>query len=242
MSLYTGIDILFEASIPEAAHDPSTRDPPPRCFPGTRQEYIEDITNWVLPAVAHTASPIYWMRGPGVGKSAVAQTCAENLRQQRRLGAAFFFSINRRSRTNGSRGEHVEFFRSLIDKTMESQFQELIVKPLRELEKSGMGIGERIAVFVDALDECENREAQCQIIEIVGAAARDGIVPLCWAFFSRPEPHIEVFSFSPFALRPCSRSRATPMETLSFISASVLRTFFGASLSPWIPPGPLTAT
>jgi len=37
---------------------------------------------------------MYWMRGPaGVGKSAIAQTCAEKLAENGHLGAAFFFTV-----------------------------------------------------------------------------------------------------------------------------------------------------
>jgi len=39
---------------------------------------------------------MYWMRGPaGVGKSSIAQTCAEKLKNTGHLGAAFFFNVNR---------------------------------------------------------------------------------------------------------------------------------------------------
>jgi len=35
------------------------------------------------------------MRGPaGMGKSSIAQTCAEQLKNTGRLGAAFFFTVN----------------------------------------------------------------------------------------------------------------------------------------------------
>jgi len=73
-----GIDILYEASDPGAAFD-SQDHYDRRCFPGTREQYISDITNWVIESVDSPAS-MYWMRGPaGVGKSAIAQTCAEKL-------------------------------------------------------------------------------------------------------------------------------------------------------------------
>ncbi|KAF9446929.1 hypothetical protein P691DRAFT_644556, partial [Macrolepiota fuliginosa MF-IS2] len=73
-----GIDILLEASIPDAAHDSSVRDQRPRCSPGTRKQYIENIIRWAVPAIDEKPPPLLWMRGPaGVGKSAVAQTCAE---------------------------------------------------------------------------------------------------------------------------------------------------------------------
>lgn len=44
---------------------------------------------------ALTPSSVYWMRGPaGVGKLAIAQTCAEQMRGNGYLGAAFFFTVN----------------------------------------------------------------------------------------------------------------------------------------------------
>ncbi|KAF9447553.1 hypothetical protein P691DRAFT_802189 [Macrolepiota fuliginosa MF-IS2] len=150
------------------------------------------------------------LKGPaGVGKSAVAQTSAEKVKAGGKLGAAFFFSISGRSKP-------AEFFptiayqlstgypdyqdlierkirrdRTLVHKALASQFHELIVQPLQELDSIGKGIGKRVPIFVDGLDECDDKSAQCTIIEIVAAAANDGTLPLCWAFFSRPEPHIE---------------------------------------------------
>ncbi|KAF9445084.1 hypothetical protein P691DRAFT_637192, partial [Macrolepiota fuliginosa MF-IS2] len=47
-------------------------------------------------------------------------------------------------------------------------------------------------VIIDGLDECNSDDVQCAIVEIIAAAIReygDGL-PLLWAFFSRPEPHI----------------------------------------------------
>ncbi|KXN81507.1 hypothetical protein AN958_04504 [Leucoagaricus sp. SymC.cos] len=55
-----------------------------------------NITSWTAGANDSTL-PIYWMRGPaGVGKSAIAQTCVERVKEGGHLGAAFFF-INGRS-------------------------------------------------------------------------------------------------------------------------------------------------
>jgi len=91
-----GIDILLDSSDPGAAFD-SQDHYDRRCFPGTREQYIADITNWVTESVDPPSS-MYWMRGPaGVGKSAIAQTCAERLKDTGHLGAAFFFTVNKHS-------------------------------------------------------------------------------------------------------------------------------------------------
>ena len=85
--LVNGIDILYEASDPGTAFD-SQGHYDRRCFPGTREQYIADITNWVTES-ANPPSSMYWMRGPaGVGKSAIAQTCAKKLKETGHLGAA----------------------------------------------------------------------------------------------------------------------------------------------------------
>ncbi|KAF9447554.1 hypothetical protein P691DRAFT_706533 [Macrolepiota fuliginosa MF-IS2] len=205
----TGIDILLDASLPDAAHDSSARDPPPRCFPGTREQCIEDVVQWAIPASSDAPLPIFRMKGPaGVGKSAVAQTSVERVAARGKLGAAFFFSTDGRSKpahffttiayqlSTGYPDYHdliekkVRRDKTLVYKALASQFHELIAQPLRELGRSGKGIG-RVPIFVDGLDECEDERAQCTIIEIIAASVRDKTLPLCWAFFSRPEPHIE---------------------------------------------------
>ncbi len=77
--------------MPEAFHDSGARDPP-RCHPGTRLDYIDNISAWGSGTSCH-AEHILWVRGPtGVGKCAIAQTCAELLSERNELGAAFFFS------------------------------------------------------------------------------------------------------------------------------------------------------
>ncbi|KAF9447552.1 hypothetical protein P691DRAFT_802186 [Macrolepiota fuliginosa MF-IS2] len=206
----TGIDILLNASLPDAAHDSSARDHAPRCFPGTREQYVEDAVQWAIPAINDTPLPIFRMKGPaGVGKSAVAQTSVEEVKARGKLGAAFFFSINGRDQlarfvttiayqlsTNYPDYQDlierkIRRDRTLVHKALASQFHELIVQPLQELENSGKGIGKKVPIFVDGLDECEDESAQCTIIEIVASSVRNGNLPLCWAFFSRPEPHIE---------------------------------------------------
>ncbi len=156
--------------------------------------------------------PIYWMTGPaGVGKSAIAQTCAEILKEMKHLGAAFFFSV-------GGRNKPEKFFpsiayqlstihppyrdllestirndKTLVKKVLSSQFRYLIDDPLRELASQGKGIGQRIAVIIDGLDEFEGANAQSEIIRIIASAMSwaDNALPLCWAFFSRPELQIE---------------------------------------------------
>ncbi|KAF5353304.1 hypothetical protein D9756_007948 [Leucocoprinus leucothites] len=206
----TGIDILYEASTPEALVDAEERSYAPSCYDGTREQYIEDITNWATASNEDNAiPPLYWMKGPAaVGKSAVAQTCAERLKNSSRLAAAFFFSVN------GRRNDHTRFFptlayqlsttlpdyrdivnrkiyidRTLVRKTMASQFKSLIVEPLQELREQGKDV-QRRPIIIDGLDECKSTSAQAGIIEIIASSIQAGSTPFRWAIFSREEPHI----------------------------------------------------
>ncbi|KAF9441427.1 hypothetical protein P691DRAFT_854535 [Macrolepiota fuliginosa MF-IS2] len=207
----TGIDILLKASNCNAAHDSAAREYNPRCHPGTREQYNEDIVYWAVPASgADDPLPLFWMKGlAGVGKSAIAQMCAERLKELGKLGATFFFSLNRREKATefiptivyqlstkfpdyrDLVDQRIHHDKAILDKTMATQFEVLIVEPLQELEKAGRGIGKRITVIVDGLDECNSTDAQCKIIEIIAAAARNGVTPFCWAFFSWPKAHID---------------------------------------------------
>ncbi|KAJ3565696.1 hypothetical protein NP233_g7468 [Leucocoprinus birnbaumii] len=203
-----GMALLLDASTPEASVDSVERNYKPRCFPGTREQYIEDITNWATSSGVDRL-PIYWMKGPaGVGKSSIAQTSAMKVQEVGCLGAAFFFSIN------GRRNDHNRFFpslahqlstvlldyrnivneRVLIDstvfkKTMRAQFQSLIAGPLQKLKELGKE-APRMSIFIDGLDECKDKDAQAEIIEIIAESVQVQSTPFQWAIFSREEPRI----------------------------------------------------
>ena len=201
-----GTDILYEASDPGAAFD-SKHHYDRRCFPGTREQYIADITNWVTGSV-DSPSSMYWMRGPaGVGKSAIAQTCSEKLKDTGHLGATFFFTVNKHSDPSrlftsiayqlttalpdyrAAVDERISKDKSLINKKIASQFRSLIVEPLRDLGKQGKRVQPK-AVFIDGLDECADGDAQVEIIETITSSVREGSTPFYWAIFSRAEPRI----------------------------------------------------
>ncbi|KAJ3558928.1 hypothetical protein NP233_g11391 [Leucocoprinus birnbaumii] len=187
-----GIDFLLQATIPGAAHDSVMRHPPPRCFPGTREQYIEDITQWAASSLDHDGSqPI-------------------EFKKLKLLGATFFFSISRQ-------GDHEHFFtsiayqlcqcpelsdfrqildervsrdKSIVGKAMAWQFECLISEPIQELRKMGKDLPKKV-IIIDGLDECGDKDAQCEIIEIIAESVRKPSNPFYWAFLSRPETQIE---------------------------------------------------
>ncbi|KAF9440088.1 hypothetical protein P691DRAFT_646434, partial [Macrolepiota fuliginosa MF-IS2] len=45
-------------------------------------------------------------------------------------------------------------------------------------------------IIIDGLDECDGKDAQSTIIDIIITSVHRQSTPFLWAFFSRPEPHI----------------------------------------------------
>lgn len=225
----TGIKDLLKASLPESFYDSSARDPSPHCHPGTRQNFIDKITSWGSGGPRHPER-ILWMQGPaGVGKSALAQTCAELLAQQDKLAAAFFFSrpnirddpaclftsisyqiATKSELYNKILDRGIRNDPTLVKKAIRRQFHELLVNPLQELGEGGEMMKGRV-VIIDGLDECAGTEAQREIIDIITASILNETTPFRWAFFSRPEVHI-VAAFASSHLLPLSLRLELPVS------------------------------
>ncbi|KAK5689931.1 hypothetical protein LTR17_026112 [Elasticomyces elasticus] len=84
----------------EATYDSSAEGGLPRCLPGTRTDLLGEISKW-------TANPqgkrIFWLCGKaGVGKSTISRTIANDLDEEGRLGASFFFKRGRADRSHAN--------------------------------------------------------------------------------------------------------------------------------------------
>ena len=242
--------MLRDNSIPAAAHDSyETESYKSSCHEGTRMQHIDDITAWTTRINQSQQHRLLWMHGPaGVGKSAIAESCAEKTAKQRRLGASFFFSrtqhvddpkrffttiahqlvqkVDEYRRVLGSRIQHNQ---DLYTKGLDVQFRELIIAPFLELAERNMGVQDK-TVIIDGLDECNGDPAQSKIMELVAKSVieHSDKIPLLWAFFSQPESHIaHEFSsyssshFSPRSSCPCQRAMMT-ISSATFVTSSVL--------------------
>ena len=68
------------------------------CLKGTREAVLDKIESW---SKDFNLSPVYWLNGlAGTGKSTIAQTIAERVFADGRLGASFFCSRDFKDRRN----------------------------------------------------------------------------------------------------------------------------------------------
>ncbi|KAJ3559593.1 hypothetical protein NP233_g11228 [Leucocoprinus birnbaumii] len=216
-----GLEILLKKSMPDAFHDSLARHPPPRCHLGTRKEYINLIIQWALGESDHK-EPVLWLRGPfGVGKTAVAQTSAEALKSLDKLLATLFFF-----RLNADRNDPRRVFPSIVwqiaslyssfaeiidmilqkdpsitTKPLSTQFEELIIIPLQQIDVAAKVVLEGRVVIIDGLDECQGTAEQCEIIRIIAASARNRTTPFRWFITSRPEDPI-IRTMNSFSVSP----------------------------------------
>ena len=103
--------------------------------------------------------------------SAIAQTCAE------KLDSIAYQLTTALPDYRTAVDERISKDKSLVEKKIPSQIRSLIVEPIRELEKQGKRIQPK-AIFIDGLDECEGKDAQAEIIEIIASSVREGSTPL----------------------------------------------------------------
>ncbi|KAJ3552186.1 hypothetical protein NP233_g12939 [Leucocoprinus birnbaumii] len=211
-----GIKKLYKYSIEEAAHDSAARWPPPQCHPGTREKYIAALTAWGRCMASEPSEMVIWVKGPaGVGKSAIAQTSADQLDDM--LAGSFFFSRHN-SRDNPTKffvtlsqqlavrfpdsgyadlvDEVVRLDNTIVKKTLVEQFRRLFVDPLRKLRDMQRPFPSKTFI-IDGLDECDGEDSQTTIINIIGDSVVSKTTPFRWLILSRLEPHIVATFGSP---------------------------------------------
>ncbi|KAF9261218.1 hypothetical protein L218DRAFT_838859, partial [Marasmius fiardii PR-910] len=193
-----------------ALHDSEARYPQPNVLPGTREEIIRRLSLWCEDPSKE--SRVYWVNGAaGVGKSAIAQALSEKYILTGQLAATFFFSRNDATRSKldpfvatiayqlaTSNNALKPLMSPIIDniictspeilhKSVEMQFQTLIMKPSAQLGSQSWCELPRL-IIVDGVDECIEVQSQKRLLEMIQAVAPN--LPLKFLIFSRPEPHI----------------------------------------------------
>ena len=176
------------------------------CLPGTRKELIAEILEWSASA---SGDPIFWLHGPaGTGKSAIAATFAQTLRDEGRLGGEFFFcqsitECRETSKVFTTIARHLairipDVFRELISSAVEEEPDigsmgtstqwKVLIKPLLKAVDRRPADTPYVLIF-DALDECESP------LPLIESIASDiDFLPRTFKIFitSRPEHQLKI--------------------------------------------------
>ena len=170
------------------------------CLKGTRGAILDEIELWTHDSGQPT---VYWLNGlAGTGKTTIAQTIAERMSADGRLGASFFCSRDFEDRRNlqfifptlavqlarrytDYRSVFVQLVQSdpdVVDESLYGQMNKLIVQPL---VKSAIST----VIVIDALDECGDEEPASAILSVLGQFVAK--IPKVRFFVTgRPEPRI----------------------------------------------------
>ena len=171
------------------------------CLKGTREVVLDEIESWSKDS---NMSPVYWLNGlAGTGKSTIAQTIAERVFADGRLGASFFCSRDFKDRRNlryifptlaFQLAHKYPQFRSILVPLLQSnpdivhdslynQMETLIVEPLSSSNISTV-------IVIDALDECVDEEPQSAILSVMGRLV-ERVPNVKFLITGRPEPRIQ---------------------------------------------------
>jgi len=209
------------------------------CLTGTREAILDEIESWTKD---FDRSPVYWLNGlAGTGKSTIAQTTAERLFSDGRLGASFFCSRDFKDRSDlrlifptlsFQLAYRYPDFRSVLVPLLQSnpdigyeslcnQMEKLIVAPLKEK-------GISTVIVIDALDECTDDEPQSAILSVMGRLVEE-IPRVKFLITGRPEPRIQS-GFRLQLLRPLTDIFVLHTVEHSVVNADIRR-FLSARLS-----------
>jgi hypothetical protein len=141
----------------------------------------------------------------GTGKSTISRTVARSFKQNKQLGASFFFK-----RGEGDRGNATKLFTTLTQQIMnvlpeltpairkavqedpviatrglKQQFNKLLLEPLLGLESSSEN--RILVIMIDALDECESENDIRTILQLIPQLREPKVVQIRVFLTSRPE-------------------------------------------------------
>ena len=169
------------------------------CLRGTRKGVLWEIEHWLA---ADQGQQIFWLNGlAGTGKSTIAQTFAERMFADGKLGASFFCSRDFANRSNLQAifptlavqlAYQYKLFQDELLQVMKgpdvtkeslcSQMEKLIVGPLKAASIPTL-------IIIDALDECKDEEPASVILSILSRHVNE--IPNVKFFITgRPESRI----------------------------------------------------
>ncbi|KAF5339605.1 hypothetical protein D9611_011474 [Ephemerocybe angulata] len=207
--------------IRDASYTRNRKQSPPdsNCLPGTRKSILQQVVAWADASVLFNNPHVLWLYGyVGCGKSAIAQTVAEQYARKGRLAGSFFFF-----RTSPERSKVARLAVTLASQvaaaipstaprieaalkalggpdqdpntiSLSSQLQQLVYDPINAARWDRMGL-DRLRgpyiIILDGLDECDDHEDLALFIEhLLDFFDRNPRVPLRFFITSRVEEYI----------------------------------------------------
>ncbi|KAJ3570065.1 hypothetical protein NP233_g4647 [Leucocoprinus birnbaumii] len=208
---HPAIRLLAEKAKPEAIHDSSFRQYAAKCSEDTRVSIRRDIVKWR--GNPNRQSRLRWYMGPpAVGKTAIAQSVAEELERIGLLGGSFFFSRPGQINDPDSVIPTLVYqlalisnrYRKIITKLLVHdpllltknraiQFKKLIVEPFQMIMSSdSAAVDNPLLIILDGLDECRGGGAQCELVQLIlDHIQQFQHFPLVWLLLSRSEWHLK---------------------------------------------------
>jgi len=181
----------------------------PRCLPDTRIDLLEQIAGWTAD---QAGKRIFWLCGKaGTGKSTIARTVARKLDDDGLLGASYFFKRGRAGRSHAKLlfptivrqladlfpaiaraiATSLEQCSLLCDKHLSTQFDHLLLQPLRNVDPIGLPPA-GVVLVIDALDECDNSESIRTTLLLLSKVEEITSIRLRIFVTSRPELPVEL--------------------------------------------------
>jgi len=168
-------------------------------------DLLADIHGWIEDP---NGKGIFWLRGmAGTGKSTISRTMAKKLAKDKVPSASFFFKKGKGDHSSAAMfittilaqliqqlpglGPHVqntiESDLAIIDKTKKEQFKNLFLGPLDKCIGTKF---QRLAIVVNALDECNQEEDATTLIKLLSQAQK--ATPVCLRFFVTSRPKLPI--------------------------------------------------
>ncbi|KAL4778668.1 putative wd40 protein [Aspergillus varians] len=175
-----------------------------KCLHGTRIELLSSIASW---GSSLSSQRIYWLNGmAGTGKSTISRTAAASFQSRSILAASFFFKRGAGDQGNARRlfstiawqltstipslairiKQAINKEPDLSAKSIEQQFNQLLLQPLCDLEQSQQQ-QPCLVIVIDALDECKEGRDIDTILQLLPRVQEIKTINLRFFITSRPE-------------------------------------------------------